>query len=229
MASLNARILVVEDDEVLNQQLTELIDRAGYQVDARRDGESALLAATTRHFDLMLLDLMLPQRDGISLLRSLRKSNQMPVIIVSARGAEEERITGLRLGADDYVAKPFNPTELLLRIEALLRRSLPAAPASPDQLLIDGLNLALGENSATIDGIALELTRIQFLLLWELGLHRGEVLSKSFLSQRVLNKTLGAHDRALDMHLSRVRRKLNEMGWRGDRLISVRGEGYLFK
>jgi two-component system response regulator PfeR len=183
---------------------------AGYQVDTCSDGDSGLLAATRDEHDLLLLDLMLPQRDGISLLGMLRKTSQMPVIIVSARGAEEERITGLRQGADDYISKPFNSTELLLRVEALLRRSQAAAPATQQSICIDALVLDPTTNQTTVGHTVMDLTQIQFKILWELGLHSGDVLSKAYLSQQVLNRTLGAYDRGLDMHVSRLRRKLND-------------------
>lgn len=222
-------ILIVEDDQVLNQQLSQLLRNAGYRVDSCRDGNSALLIASKQQHDLMLLDLMLPERDGFSVLGMLRKTCQMPVIIVSARGAEEERIAGFRKGADDYVAKPFNPTELLLRIEALLRRTKPLEPSDGNTLSLDSLTLDYRNQSATIDAVAIELTSIQFKLLWQLVSHRGEVLSKAYLSQQVLNRHLGAHDRGLDMHLSRIRRKLNDADWRGDRLQTVHGEGYCLK
>ncbi|WHI47171.1 response regulator transcription factor [Microbulbifer sp. JMSA004] len=222
-------ILIVEDDRGLNDQLSEMIQDAGYQVNACFDGNTALLEAAKQQPQLILLDLMLPEMDGISLLKILRKSSQVPVIILTAKGAEEERITGLRYGADDYVAKPFNQTELLLRIEALLRRSQPAQAESVHYTEIDNLRLDLNALQVFAGGQPIEFTAAQFKLLWELAIHRGEVLSKAYLSQQVLNRTLGAYDRSLDMHLSRVRRKLTGAGWRGDRLQTVHGKGYCLK
>ncbi|WP_444946798.1 response regulator transcription factor [Microbulbifer sp. VTAC004] len=222
-------ILIVEDDRELNNQLSEMIQSAGYQVNACYDGNSALFQAAKQQHQLILLDLMLPEMDGISLLKILRKTNQVPVIILTAMGAEEERITGLRHGADDYVAKPFNKTELLLRIEALLRRSQPVQAETLNHMEIDNLHLNLNTQKAFAGELAIEFTAIQFKLLWELAVHRGEVLSKAYLSQQVLNRTLGAYDRSLDMHLSRIRRKLAGAGWRGDRLQTVHGKGYCLK
>ncbi|WP_445354237.1 response regulator transcription factor [Microbulbifer sp. EKSA008] len=222
-------ILIVEDDRGLNDQLSEMIQDAGYQVNTCFDGHTALLKATKHQPQLILLDLMLPEMDGISLLKILRKTSQVPVIILTAKGAEEERITGLRHGADDYVAKPFNQTELLLRIEALLRRSQPAQTENVDHAEIDNLLLDLNTQQVFAGDSPIEFTAIQFKLLWELAIHRGEVLSKAYLSQQVLNRTLGAYDRSLDMHLSRVRRKLTCVGWRGDRLQTVHGKGYCLK
>lgn len=226
---MTAKILIIEDDNVLNHQLSQLAESAGYLVESCSDGNSGLVAASSNGFDLVLLDLMLPERDGITMLSMLRKSSQVPVIIVSAKGAEQERITGLRRGADDYIAKPFNPTELLLRIEALLRRSQPERMQPAGTVALDDLKLDLRQHRAQIGTTHLDLTHIQFKLLWELALHHGEILSKAYLSQKVLNKTLGAFDRGLDMHLSRIRRKLNQTGWSGERLQTVRGNGYLLK
>lgn len=222
-------ILVVEDDQVLNKQLSTLMQDAGYAVESSFDGEEAILATTKQHFDLVLLDVMLPERDGISVLSMLRKTSQVPVIMVTAKGAEEERIKGLRQGADDYIAKPFNTTELLLRIEALLRRAHQAGRQHSQSVKVDNLMLDRQSQSVTIDDALLELTSTQFKILWQLGLHQGEVLSKAYLSQQALNRTLGTYDRGLDMHLSRIRRKLNQAGWQGDRLQTVHGEGYCLK
>ncbi len=223
------RILIVEDDKQLNQQLSELFSHAGYAVDTCFDGEQGLINATTQDPDLVLLDVMLPKRDGFSVLSMLRKTSQVPVIMLSAKGAEQARITGLSQGADDYVSKPFNRTELMLRIEALLRRTHQhqhQQESESYQLIFDGLTINRQTQSAIVNTTTLELTQIQFKLLAELVQHKGEVLSKAYLYQKVLHKTFGAHDRSLDMHLSRVRRKLNNAGWPGERLETVHGKGY---
>ncbi|WP_231758348.1 response regulator transcription factor [Microbulbifer elongatus] len=225
----SCRILIAEDDTELNQQMVTLIRDAGYQTGSCLDGEAVLEEVARESYQLILLDLMLPKLDGLSVLRLLRKSSEIPVIVVTARGAEEERITGLRHGADDYIAKPFNPVELLLRVEALLRRAQPALAPKRESLEIDQLNLRLSDLQATVGERKLDLTAIQFNLLWELATNRGEVLSKAYLSREVLNRPLGAYDRSLDMHLSRVRRKLSQAGWRGERLQTVRGKGYCLK
>lgn len=198
----------------------------GYKVDQCLDGEAGLSLAAKNQHQLILLDVMLPKRDGFSLLNILRKSCQTPVMILSAKGAEEERIKGFNYGADDYLAKPFNSTELLLRIEALLRRSQNDFPQEAQQLSLDGLCVDRLKSIASANEQVLELTPIQFKLLWVLLQNSGNVLSKAFLYQVVLNKTYGAHDRSLDMHLSRVRRKLMEAEWPGQRLQTVHGKGY---
>lgn len=220
-------ILVVEDDKILNQQLTDLLLSKGFKVEQCFDGESGLVRAASNQHHLILLDVMLPQRDGFSLLKVLRKSCQTPVIMVTAKGAEQEKIQGFSHGADDYVAKPFSTTELLLRIEAILRRSHNQVVEQPYQeMRVDGLNINIKTQQVNVEQKVLEFTPIQFKLLWELLLHRGEVLSKAYLYQKVLNKNIGAYDRSLDMHLSRVRKKLNEGNWQGDRLQTCHGKGY---
>ncbi|NRA53139.1 MAG: response regulator transcription factor [Gammaproteobacteria bacterium] len=220
-------ILVIEDDAILNEQLAELLRSKGYEVEQCFDGEQGLLRAASRQHHLILLDVMLPERDGFSLLKILRKSCQTPVIMVTAKGAEQEKIQGFSHGADDYVAKPFSTVELLLRIEALLRRSqYVQSELSKIEIQLDGLTINHRQQSVVVNKKTLEFTPIQFKLLWELVLNRDEVLSKAYLYQRVLNRNMAAYDRSLDMHLSRVRRKLNDAKWQGDRLQTSHGKGY---
>jgi two-component system response regulator PfeR len=225
-----AKILIVEDDQTLNNQLANLLKKSGYNVEQKYDGEQGISVAIKRKYQLILLDIMLPKLDGFSFLSILRKTSQTPVIVLTAKGAEEERIQGFTQGADDYLAKPFNTTELLLRIEALLRRTHQPIYTKKNQYIkIDGLFLDGIKKHAEVNGVLLNLTTIQFNLLWELSLYHTEVLGKAYLSQRVLNKILGAYDRSLDMHLSRIRRKLNDVNWQGDRLKTVHGKGYCLK
>ncbi|WP_096087360.1 response regulator transcription factor [Agaribacterium haliotis] len=229
MALAPGNILVVEDDAELNQQISQLVSAAGYRADACFDGQSALLLAAKNNYDLVLLDLMLPELDGLTLLSMLRTSSQVPVMVVSAKGAEQERIIGLRQGADDYISKPFNATELLLRVEAILRRSQTQQSIGLMRQSICGLNLQLDTKKVFFEQLELNFTPIQFKLLWELALHRGKVLSKAYLYQQVLSRSLEAHDRSLDMHFSRIRRKLKQAGWRDDQLQTVHGKGYCLK
>lgn len=227
---LQINILLIEDDIVLNNYLADLLVKYGYAISQCFDGKSGLRIAQTQQHQLILLDKMLPKLDGVSLLKILRETSQKPVIMVSAKGAEEERILGLSHGADDYIAKPFNSQELLLRIESILRRSQPAdEPKHHGEITIDGLTLNATKQKVHVDKQAIEVTTIQFKLLWELVSKQNQTVSKADLYQSVLNKKLGAYDRSLDMHLSRVRRKLNEANWLGERLQTVHGKGYCFK
>ncbi len=223
-------ILLIEDDNILNNYLADLLVKSGYLVSQCFDGLSGLKIAKTQQHQLILLDNMLPKLDGVSLLKNLRKTSQQPVIMVSAKGAEEERIIGLSHGADDYIAKPFNSQELLLRIESLLRRSQSVLlPKHNAEITIDGLTLNAAKQTVHVYEQPIEVTTIQFKLLWELISKQNKTVSKADLYQSVLNKKFGAYDRSLDMHLSRVRRKLTEANWLGERLQTVHGKGYCFK
>lgn len=225
----NVKILIIEDDKELNYQIAEMLRANGYLVEQCYDGDSGLIKASSQQHQLILLDIMLPILDGLTLLKMLRKTTQVPVIMVTAKGAEQERIEGFSQGADDYVAKPFNTTELILRIEALLRRSVPnAAVENIKTLEADNLFLDAKSFSVTVSEQALDFTPIEFKLLWELFIHRGQVLSKAYLYQQVLNRSLGEYDRSLDMHLSRVRKKLNAVNGPGERLQTSHGKGYSF-
>lgn len=224
------KVLLIEDDNTLSNYLADLLEKSGYLVEQCFDGETGLKLAQSQQHQLILLDKMLPKLDGVSLLKILRETSQQPVIMVSAKGAEEERILGLTHGADDYVAKPFNTQELLLRIESILRRSSSYTPANNHfEISIDGLTLNTAKQSIFVNEHEIEFTPIQFKLLWELVSQQNKIVSKADLYQAVLNKKLGAYDRSIDMHLSRVRRKLNEANWLGERLQTVHGKGYCFK
>lgn len=207
-----ARVLIVEDDPELNSQL------------------GVLLPALNQRFDLILLDVLLPRMDGFSVLKQLRRTCQTPVMILSACGAEEERIQGFSGGADDYVAKPFSFTELLLRMEAVLRRSMGWQPPTADacELRLDGLILDRRRQTVHFAGTPVELTPVQFRLLWMLALHAGQPVSKPCLYQLVLERDFSCHDRSLDMHVSRVRRKLTAAGMAAGRLQTLHGKGYSF-
>ena len=232
MSANLARILIIEDDPALSSQLGELLTGRGYAVNASLRGECGLAMALEDAPDLVLLDVMLPDSNGFSVLRRLREQQQTPVIMLTACGAEEERIRGLRHGADDYLAKPFNFTELQLRIDAVLRRSRShETPRStqPQQLQVDELHLDRHAQHARVGECLLTLTPIQFRLLWHLVAHRGEALSKPYLYRMVLERDYSSYDRSLDMHVSRIRRRLVEAGLAADRLQTLHGRGYAFE
>ena len=225
-----ARILIIEDDATLNDQLADLLRGRGFKISQCKDGEQGLMAAISEKFDLILLDVLLPTMDGFSVLKKLRKSRQTPVMMLTACGAEEERIQGYSRGADDYLPKPFNFTELGLRIDALLRRSLGLGDRRNQysEIEVDGLKLNRQTQVVTFDDQSIALTPIQFKLLWVLVDSQNEVLTKPYLYQLVLEREFSKYDRSLDMHLSRVRRKLIDAGMAADRLSTVHGKGYSF-
>ncbi|HCA25889.1 MAG TPA: DNA-binding response regulator [Pseudomonas sp.] len=222
-------ILIVEDDRQLSGQLGQLLEHAGYGVQCCGDGSAGLELALREQHDLLLLDVKLPGLNGFSLLKRLRQHSRMPVIMVTASNAEEERIRGLRHGADDYLAKPYSLEELQLRIDAVLRRVRPvgARQAEPEQLAVGSLRLDRAQQWAEAGGMRLDLTPLQFRLLWQLVAQRGEVLSKPYLYRVVLDREFSRYDRSLDMHISRIRRRLIDAGL-GDVLQTQHGRGYLF-
>ncbi|MCA0914830.1 MULTISPECIES: response regulator transcription factor [Halomonas] len=223
-------ILVVEDDPTLNDQISQLLERRGYRTHACYSGEDALERAHSESFDLILLDVMLPKLGGFEVLNTLRKRLQTPVIMLTACGAEEDRILGFSCGADDYVPKPFTFTELVLRIEALLRRCMQVARLrpTPNTLAAEPLILRRTDMTVSHSNEPVTLTPLQFRLLWEMVLHQGDTLSKPVLYRTVLERDYSRFDRSLDMHMSRVRRKLIEAGMSADRLQTVHGKGYRF-
>lgn len=224
-----ARILIVEDDGAPTNVLAELLSRHGHHTVLCHDGPQGLLQAMRARFDLVLLDTLRPSLNDFSALQRLRQRSQVPVILISANNSEAERIQGLQHGADDYLPKPLNITELLLRINSLLRRAQAQPPRTQSQLIHGELRLNRRLQQAHYGTTPLTLTALQFRLLWTLAENRGEVLSKPFLYQRVLEKEFCRYDRGLDMHLSRIRRKLVGAGMAADALVTVYGKGYRFE
>ena len=226
----HARILIIEDDTVLSDQVAQLLQKNGFQTQQCLDGEKGLLTAIQQRFDLILLDLLLPSINGFSVLNQLRKVKNTPVMMITASGAERERIEGYRKGADDYLPKPFNFTEMMLRVEALLRRTQhhakPHTPAT--QLTVDKLQLNRRNQQVFFNKNEVELTPIQFRLLWIMLENQQDILSKAFLYQSVLDRPFSRYDRSLDMHMSRVRKKLVDAGMPPERLATIHGKGYRF-
>ncbi|MFP3013668.1 MAG: envelope stress response regulator transcription factor CpxR [Arsenophonus sp. NC-QC1-MAG3] len=224
------KILLVDDDRELTSLLKELLEMEGFSVIIAYDGEQALILLDST-IDLLLLDIMMPQKNGIDTLKEIRRQYQIPVIMLTARGSDFDRVLGLELGADDYLPKPFNDRELVARIRALLRRSSWSEQSQDNLNLsicqIDGLQLNSGRQEASFNGKVLDLTGTEFTLLYLLAQHLGQVVSREHLSEEVLGKRLTPFDRAIDMHISNLRRKLPE---RTDGLPwfkTLRGRGYL--
>lgn len=222
--SYNKTLLLIEDDAQMRQQLQLLLQNHGYQPHIAADGESGVSMALTGRYDLILLDIRLPGIDGFNVLQLLRQRANTPVIIVSACGAEADRIQGFTHGADDYLAKPYSFAELLLRIEAVLRRSQ-GQPANW-QLQYQELTLDRRSQSASCYTQPLPLTPVEFRLLWALVQQPQQILSKRVLYPLVLDRNFTEHDRSLDMHLSRLRKKLSGCGFNSERLTTVHGKGF---
>lgn len=225
------KILLVDDDREFTALLKELLEMEGFIVQVAYDGEQAL-SQLNNPVDLLLLDVMMPRKNGIDTLKELRQQHQTPVIMLTARGSELDRVLGLELGADDYLPKPFNDRELVARIRAILRRSYwseqqKIGDVNTPSCEVDFLHLNPGRQEATFDGIVLELTGTEFALLYLLAQHLGQVVSREYLSQEVLGKRLSPFDRAIDMHISNLRRKLPERKDGHPWFKTLRGRGYL--
>ncbi|WP_411959997.1 response regulator transcription factor [Pseudomonas mandelii] len=223
------RILSIEDDLVLGAYVHEHLGRCGFQVTWCQNGQEGLDIARQQPFDVVLMDILLPGLNGLNVLTQLRQSHSTPVVLMSALGAEADRISGFRLGADDYLPKPFSMAELRVRIEAILRRVAldrrpepAAAGSSVDSLRFDDelCDVSYGE-------LAGGLTRSEYRLLDTLNRNGDEVLSKAFLYQHVLQRGFAAHDRSLDMHISQIRRKLKGIGYTERQVRTVWGKGYV--
>jgi two-component system, OmpR family, response regulator CpxR len=224
------RILVVDDDAELCALLGEFLRREGVAMDCEHEGHRGLQRAAQPGVDLVVLDVMLPGIDGFEILRRLRRESKVPVIMLTARGEDVDRIVGLELGADDYLPKPFNPRELMARIRAVLRRYEPrAVPGGPagQRLEINGVTLDPGSREVHAHGRPIELTTFEFDILEMLMRAAGRVLSRDALMENLYNRKATPFDRSIDMHISHLRKKLEENN--GPGLIkTIRGVGYQF-
>jgi two-component system response regulator CpxR len=220
-------VLLIDDDVELCSMLTDYLGRHGFRITAIHRGDAGLKIAQGKQWELVLLDVMLPGLDGFEVLRQLRSTSRVRVLLLTARGDDVDRIVGLEIGADDYLPKPFNPRELLARMRAILRRSGSVEQASAGGILrVDDLELDPGARTVLTKRKAVELTDVEFSLLEALMRSPGKVVSREELAERALGRSLNPFDRSLDMHVSRLRRKLDEASSSGDRVKTIRGAGY---
>ena len=218
---MSAQVLLADDDVELEGMLTEYLEREGFSVTAVHDGEAAARLALSGSYQIVVLDVMMPKQDGIEALRQIRQVSRVPVVMLTARGDDVDRIVGLELGADDYVPKPCTPRELVARLRAILRRAQPGASGGP--LEIGALKLWPEKRRAEWRSRELLLTSIEFNVLEVLMKNAGRVVSKHEISEQALGRPLARFDRSIDVHLSAIRQKLGD----GARLIrTVRGLGY---
>lgn len=227
---MSATVLIIDDDRELCALLGEFLQLEGFTVSALHNGDQALLHCRERHYDVLVLDVMLPGMQGLEVLRQLRVFCDTPVLMLTARGGDTDRIVGLELGADDYLPKPCNPRELAARLRAILRRSQGAGEDTgpEDTALEAGLTrVDPAARSASHAGRTLHLTGAEFGMLQALVADAGKVVDKESLSRHALGRPLSAYDRSVDVHISKLRKKLAAAG--GEKLIaSVRGAGYQF-
>ncbi|MBM6550054.1 response regulator [Marinomonas ostreistagni] len=223
-----AHILLIDDDTELTDLLSEVLRFEDFQVSVAHNGEEGLAFVQSHSVDLILLDVMMPKLNGIDTLRRLRESGEVPVLMLTAKGEEIDRVVGLELGADDYLAKPFSERELLARIRAILRRAQSVPTESTSEVLeYFDLSLYPGKLEAYSHQQLLDLTSTEFAMLQHFVQHPGKVLTKEELSLEVLGKRLARFDRAVDMHVSNVRKKLPDWANGKPRIKTLRGKGYL--
>lgn len=226
---MSATLLIVDDDKELCSLLCDFLSLEGFSPSAVHDGAEAVAHCREHSYDAIVLDIMLPGLQGLDVLRQLRQFSATPVLMLTARGEDSDRIVGLELGADDYLPKPCNPRELAARLRAILRRSkVVVDEPTLTALEVGQTSINPAGRSATFDGVDVPLTSAEFNVLRVLVSHAGTVVDKETLSQQALGRALSAYDRSIDVHVSKVRKKLAAVG--GNNLIvSVRGSGYQFR
>ena len=224
------KVLIIDDDEELCDLVSEYLTVEGFEITAVHDGDTGLSRALSGKFDLAILDVMLPKLNGFDVLRNLREKSGMPVLMLTARGDDVERIVGLEIGADDYLPKPFNPRELVARLRAILRRASNDAGdhSSVEKIAVDDLELSASARSVKRDGDELPVTSVEFDLLSALLRDAGKVVKKEDLSENVLERRLSPYDRSLDMHISNLRKKLGLRSDGSERIKTVRSVGYIY-
>jgi two-component system response regulator CpxR len=220
------RVLIVDDDVELCRLLGERLSSEGFALEAVHDGPRGLERVLSQEHALVILDLMLPGMGGLDVLRRLRNHSPVPVLILTARGEDVDRILGLEIGADDYLPKPFNPRELIARIRAILRRTSRTA-ATSNSVTVGDLQLDPAAREVRMDGVQIDLTSVEFALLETLLRDAGHVVTREQLTETVLGRKLGPFDRVIDVHISNLRKKLGRAHGE-ERIKAVRGSGYVF-
>jgi two-component system, OmpR family, response regulator CpxR len=224
------KILIIDDDTGLCELLVSYLAGEGFDAETTHDGAQGADLALSGNFALVVLDVMLPTLNGFEALRRIRQSSQVPVLMLTARGEDIDRIVGLEMGADDYLPKPFNPRELVARLRAIQRRTLTVKPgeANPDILVVGDVALDLGTRTVRCAAVPIELTSLEFSVLEALLRLAGTVLSREDLTRKALGRKFNNFDRSIDVHVSSLRKKLGPAANGNDRIKSVRGIGYLY-
>ena len=224
------RILIIDDDVELCHLVGEYLQSEGFSIDYVHDGESGLKKAKTGEYLLAVLDVMLPGINGFDVLRQIRATSRLPVLLLTARGEDVDRIVGLEIGADDYLPKPFNPRELVARIRAVLRRTRAdgnGSASAPDVVVVGDVELDPATRTVRLDGNLVDLTSVEFNLLEVLLREAGRVVPRERLVNAVLSRKFSPFDRSIDMHVSKVRKKLGDTD-NDEHIKTVRGVGYIF-
>jgi DNA-binding response OmpR family regulator len=221
-------ILVVEDELEIARLVRDYLEHAGFGVTVAGTGEAAVASARGHRPDLVILDLGLPGRDGLDVAREMRRSSQVPIVMLTARGDESDRIVGLELGADDYVVKPFSPKELVARVRAVLRRTESARAGSPEILRVLDVEIDVPRMRAFVGGVPVELTPTEFQLLATFLREPGRVFTRAQLLDAVHGVAIDSYERAIDAHVKNIRRKIEPAPGRPRYLLTVHGVGYRF-
>jgi two-component system response regulator CpxR len=221
------RLLVVDDDRELCQLVTRYLAREGFDISWASNGEAGVERALSGDFCLIMLDVMMPGADGFDVLRRIRQQSRTPVLMLTAKGDTSDRVRGLEMGADDYLPKPFDPAELVARIRAILRRSVPRRPV-PAAIAVGDVELDGGARMVRRSGMAVDLTTVEFDLLARLMEVAGTIVSREELVSDVLGRDFSPFDRSIDTHVCNLRRKLGPLNDGGERIKGVRGAGYLY-
>lgn len=226
LAKLTDRILLIEDDKRLAEMVKNYLGEFGFSVTAAESGGAGIALYRRESFDALILDLMLPDMDGLEVCRQLRSDANARILMLTARGDAMDRVIGLEMGADDYLAKPFEPRELLARLRSILRRA--RGEPGADMLRFGRLEIDVAARQARRDDVACNLTSHQFALLLALARHAGRVMSREALMDLLRNERLDPFDRSIDVHISRIRAAIEDDPKRPRRVITVRGAGYVF-
>jgi two-component system, OmpR family, response regulator RegX3 len=229
MAAETRRILLVEDEKTIRDAVAAYLEREGYWVTPAEDGQVAIDQFTKHRFDLVVLDLMLPKVSGEEVCRQIRNASDVPIIMLTAKGEEEDRITGLELGADDYLVKPFSPRELVARVRALLRRAHVDSEPQRDRLVFGDLEIDVAGHKAFLRGVELDLTASEFKLLTTLCRYPGRVYSRMELVEKVLGYDFEGYERTIDSHVKNLRAKLDDDPKEPTFIYTVHGVGYRFE
>jgi len=224
---MNEIILVVDDEPKITKLAQDYLEQGGYEVRIAADGKSALYAARREKPDLIVLDLMLPEMNGLDVCRTLRRESDVPIIILTAQSDEADRLIGLELGADDYITKPFSPRELVARVRATLRR-VQGTVYTPGVIRAGGLEIDIQGHRVTLEKKAIHLTRFEFTLLETLAKHPGQAFTREQLLDKLHGVAIKGYDRSLDAHIKNLRRKIEPDPSKPNYILTVYGIGYRF-
>jgi DNA-binding response OmpR family regulator len=220
------RILIVDDEQKIRKVIREYAEFNGFYVSEAADGMDAVTLCRENDYDIIIMDVMMPKLDGFSAVKEIKKTKDIPIIMLSARGEEYDKLFGFELGIDDYMVKPFSPKELIVRINVILTRRAPAQPENQGVIVIDGLEINIPAREVSVDGVVVDLTPKEYDLLFYLAENRGIALSRDRLLQDIWGYDYFGDDRTIDTHIKNLR---NNLGDYREKIVTLRGIGYKFE